>query len=520
MIGLVKKYEPYFFLLAVIIFCAPILLSYRFITLDGPAHLYNSKIIYQLLFNEDSLVDAFFIFNNFPNPNYFYHVLATFLFLFFNDIWVEKIIAIGYVFLFCYGFRQIIKNIESPKTLSYLVFPFIYSFTFLIGFYNFSFSIAFLFWFIAFISNPNFCFSKKNIVFLFVLFAALYFSHLMVFFVAVLIAIVFLLLEFLNNKKDKQTKCFVLIPALPFLAMGSWFIISHANHELPQYLSFNELKNWLIDGRDIICRDYTSELFFARAINYLIVVLLLVNLLFIVRNKNKASLKSILFSKQILFLAAATFSLLLVFIAPNNLVSGGYLSVRLLLFFHLFALLFIVFSSSKNTPLNSIMALVVFLFSIKMLAIVAQQSVDLGNDYKDYLEINNSIKKQSVVLPIDYSNNWLNSNYGCYIGSAKNVIVLDNYEASTVHFPLVWKNNNLIPVTHMNDYGIIYNPSLNIPTYEAETNIKVDYVVRWKYTEADKSNTNNSYTDSVLQKHFVKIFESTQKKAELFKHKK
>ncbi|MES2835966.1 MAG: hypothetical protein V4667_00455 [Bacteroidota bacterium] len=516
MISVVKKYEPYFFLVAVIVFCAPILLSYRFITLDGPAHLYNSKIIYQLLFNENSLVDTFFTFNNFPNPNYFYHSLATFLFIFFNDIWVEKIIAIVYVFLFCYGFRQIVKNAVASNSLSYIAFPFIYSFTFLIGFYNFSFSIAFLFWFIALISKPNFSFSKKNIAFVFVLYTALYFSHLMVFFVAVLIAITFLLLDFLNKK---QKNIFVLIPALPFLIIGLWFIITHANHDLPQYLDFNELKNWLIDGRDIICRDYSSELFFARAINYLIIVLLLINLLVLVRNKRKVSLKSILFCKQSLFLTGAIFSLFLFLIAPNNLVSGGYLTVRLLLFFHLFALLFIVYSSNKNSILNKIISIAIFVFSLKMLTIITQQSIDLGNDYKEYVEINNSIKNQSVVLPIDYSNNWLNSNYGCYIGSAKSVVVLDNYEASTVHFPLVWKNNNLIPVEHMKDYGIIYNPSLNIPAYELKTNIKIDYVVRWKYAEANKNDTNNIFTDSILNKHFVKVFESTEKKAELFKHK-
>lgn len=519
MISVLKKYEPYLFLLVVIVFCAPILLSYRFITLDGPAHLYNSKLVFQLLFNEKSVVNTFFTFNNFPNPNYLYHALATFFFLFFDDICVEKIIAIAYVFLFCYGFRQIVKNVRSSKTLSYLVFPFVYSFTLLIGFYNFSFSLAFLFWFIALISKTTFSFSRKNIVVLFVLYAALYFSHLMVFFVAVLIAIVFLLLEFLNNKKEKQKNFFLLIPALPFLAMGLWFIISHANHESPQYLSFNELKNWLIDGRDIICRDYTNELFFARAINYLIIVLLLVNLLIIVRNKNKANLKTILFSKQSLFLGGVIFSLFLFFIVPNNLVSGGYLTVRLLLFFHLFAVLFILFSSNKNSILNKIISIAVFVIAIIMLIIVTQQSIDLGNDYKDYTEVNNSIKEQSVVLPIDYSNNWLNSNYGCYIGSAKNVAVLDNYEASTVHFPLVWKKNNLIPVTHMKDYGIIYNPSLNILAYEAKTNIRIDYVVRWKYAEANKNDSNNRFTDSILQKHFVKIVESTEKKAELFKHK-
>lgn len=514
MIAFIKKYEASFFLFAVIVFCVPIVFSYRFITLDGPAHLYNSKIIFQLLFSSNELVNSFFTFNNFPSPNYFYHALATVLFLFFDSILVEKIIAVAYVFLFCYGFRKIILNNNAPKNISYIIFPFVYSFTFLIGFYNFSFALAFLFWFIALVSKPKFTFSKLNIFVLFLLYGALYFSHLMVFFVAVLISVYYLITHFTSKAKNLL---FVLVTALPFLALGVWFVFSHANYELPQYLSFAELKNWLIEGRDIICRDYNAELFYAKAINYLIISMLLINFGALLVNKNRT--KFILFSWQNLFFVAAVFSLLLFFIAPNNLFSGGYLSVRLLLFFHIFILLFLVFSTSNKLKFNGVLSLLIFAFSVKMLFIVYSQSIDLGNDFKEYTQINKYIKTQSVILPIDYSNNWLNSNYGCYLGVTKNCVVLDNYEASTVHFPLVWKDTMLIPTNYMTDYGTSYNPRLNITYYEMASNVKIDYVVRWKYAEADKANSNTIFTDSILKKHFVKIFESSEKKAELFKHK-
>lgn len=512
MIAFIKKYEAIFFLLIVIIFCAPIVLPYRFITLDGPAHLYNSKIIFQLLFNSNESVSSFFTFNNFPNPNYFYHAIATVLFLFFDSILVEKIIAVLYVFLFCYGFRKIILNNNAPKHLSYIIFPLVYSFTFLIGFYNFSFALAFLFWFIAFVSKPNFTFSRLNILVLFLLYGALYFSHLMVFLIAVLIGAYYLVTHFTYKTKNLL---FILVTALPFLALGVWFIFSHTNYEPAQYISFIEIKNWLIEGRDIICRDYNAELFYAKAINYLIILMLLINLYTLFKNKKNF----ILFSWQNLFFVAAIFSLLLFFIAPNNLFSGGYLTVRLLLFFHVFMLLFLVFSSANKLQFNGVLSFLILVFSIKMLFIIYSQSINLGNDFKEYSQINKYIKNQSVVLPIDYSNNWLNSNYGCYLGATKNCVVLDNYEASTVHFPLVWKNKKLIPNNCMPDYGTSYNPKLNIIDYENTSNVKIDYVVRWKYAEAIKSNENNRFTDSILRKHFVKIFESNQKKAELFKHK-
>ena len=56
--------EPYYFYFFLLINLIPVLSFKFFPTVDGPAHLYNSNLIVELLKNPESTINDFFAFNH------------------------------------------------------------------------------------------------------------------------------------------------------------------------------------------------------------------------------------------------------------------------------------------------------------------------------------------------------------------------------------------------------------------------------------------------------------------------
>jgi hypothetical protein len=120
-------------------------------------------------------------------------------------------------------------------------------------------------------------------------------------------------------------------------------------------------------------------------------------------------------------------------------------------------------------------------------------------------------------VPLNYSDHWLHYNIALYLGAEKEVIVLDNYEASTNHFPVMW-DERVYTDQSLGDVFTSNRPTLYIRRYEEATGIKIDAVVRWKHS-FEMKDAATRHTDSVLNHHFKLAYFSPLGSAELYLRK-
>src|SRR6185295_7687766 len=135
------------------------------------------------LLGGDRLTSRFFLLNPHPVPNWLGHVMLIFLNLFFAGNISERILIALYITALPLSFRYLALTLNKNSAwVSYLVFPFIYSLLFYLGFYNFCIGIPLLFYSIAFLLKNGTDFSTQKIILLASLALLMYFSHIFIFF--------------------------------------------------------------------------------------------------------------------------------------------------------------------------------------------------------------------------------------------------------------------------------------------------------------------------------------------------
>ena len=80
----------------------------------------------------------------------------------------------------------------------------------------------------------------------------------------------------------------------------------------------------------------------------------------------------------------------------------------------------------------------------------------------------------SLVLPLNFSKNWLAGNYDNYLGIDKPMVILHNYEASTGYFPVHW-NREKMPNTLLGNQNSIPK-CLDWIGEKAHASYVIDYV--------------------------------------------
>jgi hypothetical protein len=177
-----RPLEHYFFLLVTIVNLVPVLSVEYFLTLDGPAHLYNSNLINILLTGKSELVSQYLMFNEQPVPNWTGHLILSMFNAVLPGIAAEKIFLCLYVAGLPLAFRAFVKKISPGNCLlSYLIFPFTYSFILYLGFYNFLIGVLFMFITLTYWLRNSDRLNVLRFVILFLLITATYFSHIYAF---------------------------------------------------------------------------------------------------------------------------------------------------------------------------------------------------------------------------------------------------------------------------------------------------------------------------------------------------
>ncbi len=437
------KLEPYFFLAVIAVNLIPVLSVDYFPTVDGPAHLYNAKLISELWRDGQSPIRQYLEFNQTATSNWSGHLLLAGLLLFCSAFWVEKAILLFYLVGFPLSVRYLLKasGVKSSLLL-YLIFPFTYSFLFHYGFYNFNVGLVLFFFGIGLwvknASTPRI----SNFAKLAAISILISLSHPFVF-------VLFLLSVFLMN-----------LPNLMSAVTGSENRIGLIRNLLFQFASLSiglaitvlflvmedtlQTSTRFIPWKDIIVSlKYIMPIkgiepaaydLMSRALLYTFSALLLAVGVRSLRNRLQEGGFKLVWPEWLL-LSLAT--LVLLFVAPDYMGTAGFISARLMWFLFIFLIIWLSFQKLPRW-----LSLSVFLVANGVTAWSVHHNVKAitkaSTVAAELVEVSALIEPNATVLPITIRQTKPFVHVSNYLGVDIPIILLYNYEAALTYFPLQW----------------------------------------------------------------------------------
>jgi hypothetical protein len=179
----------------------------------------------------------------------------------------------------------------------------------------------------------------------------------------------------------------------------------------------------------------------------------------------------------------------------------------------------IVLIAAKGLPPNQLFLPVALLLTTHVFFISYhnEQTKILSEDAATLVKAEEFMEDNTVLLPLNYSNNWIQINHACYMATQKNIVSLDNYEPTKPHFPLIWKPGEQV-YDLMPKYGNRNPPCIDIDNYERATHHKIDYLSRFCFN-GDTKDSCTALIEQELKKRFELVYLSENKKMELYKRK-
>ena len=490
--------------------------------MDSAAHLYNANLLKYLLFTNNSQLNYFFTLNKELVPNWSCHAILTIFSLIFPAFIAEKSLLLIYAIGLPVAFYKLIKYLSPDNyKLSILILPFVYTFLFGLGFYNFSLGIVVIlittyYW----LKIKNDITLKRYLLFFVLIFLA-YFTHIFIFaillFVLFSISIIGLINDVLNktfNKKKYFIEFLSLITvSLPFIVLFASFILNREHISSNNRLPVNELIQWIKDIRSLIIYNYSRELIFTRIIFYIIFSLIIITIYTKLNNyfrHNSDKQKINLNNYTWLFISL--FVLVLYFVLPDSNSGGGYISQRLNILFFIFLIIWVAIQRFPKWLTNVVISVII----IANFSLVYRYTNTIKNLNKEAVEFEKAaihIKDYSTVLPIKNSNSWLDGHFSNYLGINKPLIILENYEASTGYFPIKWNDTQFPKLTLGENY---YSQScINWKTSDNSQITKpIDYIIIYGNNDLDGCKKEvikiikNQYKQIYISKNgFIKIFQ-------------
>ena len=444
------RIEPVLFVIVAILSVIPVFLVTCFPTLDGPSHLYNSNLIIELIKGNRHIAQVFSL-NSFAVPNWSGHAILAFFNFFLPAIMAEKILIGFYAIGLPLVFRMFIRQLKGDIAIAWLIFPFTFSFMFYLGFYNFCLGTLFFFWGLyVWLKNQEKPLKRNLLAFLFSV--LIFYSHIVVFAIFVFTLFCILINDLYREtriQKKPLLKIFfikavwLVIAFLPAGIMGLIYIISNFTPNNGSRIEPGELLTWLYNIRSIVAFNFGREGTFTITCFGLIMFLILMSVFISVYKK--LGKKEHLSSKSdisVVWLFLAGTMLGLYFILPDEIGSGGYISVRLNWFFFIYIIVWL--SKERFYPWIRVSIVCIVLFIHIGLMFHHNKYVYGFNVYSGkVIEASKYIEPNSVVLPYNFSNQWLLKHFSNYLGIDKPLIILENYEASTGYFPVKWNDITL-----------------------------------------------------------------------------
>lgn len=463
-VAIIRKNEKFLFLLVVLLNLLPIFQGHFFPSMDGPAHLYNAGLIKELSLHPHAFLESYYQFNAVPVPNWSGHFVLAFFRLFLPGFLAEKLLLILYLVGLPYSFRAFIRVVNPASvSLSYLILPFTYSFLFILGFYNFCLGLICLFYILTFwVKNNPAGFSWKFILKLSLLLIITFFSHVFVFGFLMVLLSSYTIFNFLHQRIFKTAplvtfrkqvaiplSILLLSSILPLiLFMVYW--LQNSGSGANEYLSGEKLIQWFKNLQALISYDEAFEKSVFRKMLYLLIVTGAIATVIrgyeLFRKSEvpfRERIANQLFSTREFWLLIALFLSVLYFVMPDSANAAGFISIRLLLFALFFFMTWLVIQRYPAW-LSPLVVIPFLLFHFRLVQYYQTATEHPVNVSEACYQAGKHIPPNSVVLPVNFSNNWLFGHFSNYLGADKPMVILENYETAQAYFPLKW-NTDAMP---------------------------------------------------------------------------
>lgn len=423
------------FLVGVVILCIPVFSMDYLITLDGPNHLYSSNVFYKTL-GGNGFYNTFFETNSNFTPNYFTTLILGGLQTIFTSVTALKIFHILHILLFVSGayFWSNSKK-DSQKVFPFLIFPFVYSYLFFSGFYNFVFAVS-ISLFLLGIYERYMAKEWKTINYIIIggLLFITYVSHIIPFFFSGLVLFISTIIEWKKSnwsKKLLKHGIYLFIAALPGLLVTLFFMGSR--HSDYTYLDFKELISRITSGFSIVIKNDSAD-DLPMINSFKLAFLSAALMLFIYKLVSQKKDKNWALPISVLSILA------LYFILPDSVGYASVFSVRIEYIFWLFIVIGSTKLAFKNRYIDSFSALI----GIALLIFQINSNLPywriLNSHAKSIVAASQALEDNTVVYPVFNSLIWDDYHISNILGTTgKDLVILENSSARQDYFPLIYK---------------------------------------------------------------------------------
>lgn len=480
----------------------PLWSVHYFLTGDGPCHLYNAKVLVDFFQGGDA--KAFYApwmyLNTALEPNWFGHAtMAGLMSLGFQPYLAEKFLQTFYVLAFGLGLRFMIRQL-NPNGLFLSTFGLLlsYHFVFLMGFYNYTCSLAIMLWVTGYWLKYRQNWTTGRILIQALGWLVLYFCHPIGLLISFLIIGSVLVTElgihwYRENQSERSAylKSFwkntlaMLLAALPVLLLFAEYIVRKGLNPSPRSESSHRM--W-VDFREFSALSIisSSERFWAIGIAVLFLLMAIWAVTSMIKRRT--------FRWTDALFVVFVLLLLLYFFQPGGVAGAGVLAIRLQLLPYLTLLLWLSTIDFAPKAQKAVLGLTSIIFIAFL--IIRMPHYRLASEAAEEIVSAASVIPDHVsVLPLSFDLNglapngkqvsdriWLFMHAGDYIGTERTVVMLGNYEAATHNFPLIW-NPERNPFELLGKDGGYFEgqpPIANLLDYPQKSNhATIDYVVTW-----------------------------------------
>jgi hypothetical protein len=525
-----KSLQYLFWFFALTLLALPFFYIKTIVTQDGGVHLYNAFVLHDWTKNYD-FYSQFYKINTAPSPNWLSEGLLAGLMAVFSPDIAEKIIQAICVLSLPFGLHYAITALRPEKGLwALLVVPLCYNFVFFYGFYNFCLSLPLGLFTIGYIWRKPEQVSLPYLIGLSLLFVLNYFTHPVAWLVVISVWFGSVLQAFFIQKNWLVfiKNCALLLPTLLLFATfaernGLGFVANKL--EMP-------LLKWFVLWQSGAAFDdkekFSFALFGIVVTAFLFWFLLQKILVFYKKNKEnntKIDINTdfilIFIQKYTFFTVPIVFLLYLYLLVPDFTAGGGYLTVRVSYFLIFFTI--IAISLLDNTAFaKSVMAVFAICTTLGIYSSRLPNMQKVSDFNTEMMQIAEKIPEKSVVLTLNYTMTgevipsfypkmMLFKHIAARIGSTKPSVLLENYEANTNYFPLIW-HQNCNPYQNMGEKNGIDNdpPTANIAEYEQVSGKKVTQIITLGQANSRKVHNNLSVSNTL--KYVFDNFKNTTTK--------
>lgn len=530
--------ERLVFYLLLVLQILPLWAFHYFLTVDGPCHLYNSKVLLDFWRGGEikAFYDQWLYLNARFEPNWFGHFFMMLLQgLHIPGYLAEKLLQTFYVLGFGLGLRYLIRQIHSEGLfLSSLGLLFAHHYVFQMGFYNYSCSLALLFWVTGYWLNIRMQYNAQRLLLLSFGFITLYFCHPVGLLFCFLLIGSVVLAEGWHDWRHRvagfwktfgQNLAALSLAALPVIVLFAEYLF-FKGFELIAYGESKEAL-WLTlrENRALLILDIRERWW---AVSVGVCCALLASVALFYRWKKRD------FSRMDVLFAVFLFTVWLYFNQPRSFAGGGVTPMRLVLLPYLMLLLW-----TASVKFSQKMRVATLVFSLTVgtaLLVIRWPRYQMADEAaREYASCAAVIPERSTVLPISFNHHgqiasgryvsdifWWFVHAGDYVGEGKSIILLGNYEAHTRNFPLIWKEGrNPFLLLEKND-AIFENqpPNADLEGFPAKTGgAVIDYVVTWCKDQRFFDHPHGQDLDRQLTAGYELVFTSENGLAKVFRRK-